>query len=255
MGSGLGRSGNGPRPKPERVGRYSTKLGEDLIATKTRNKTAVRTTKGKGGRRPTVKARGGPDLMLLPIAVGVILVLLAAGVVVYYFANRHSNTPAQAANIPCDALQHTQNHYHVGLQIVYQGNLLPIPSNIGIQGDPTAPTCYYWLHVHTANQNTIHIEAPASRTFTLGDFFSVWTTWNQSQGLPAEPLDPKHVSTLPALTAGQQLVIYVDQSDGKGPQLYTGNPRAIVLKPHEIITLEISPPTITPPPFTFAAGL
>jgi hypothetical protein len=63
------------------------------------------------------------------------------------------------------------------------------------------------------------------------------------------------VSTI-ALTPDETLVVYVDLSDGKGPQIYSGDPRSIVLKPHEIITLEITPPKVTPPPpFTFASGL
>jgi hypothetical protein len=38
--------------------------------------------------------------------------------------------------------------------------------------------------------------------------------------------------------------------------VYTGDPNAIVLKSHEVITLEITPPAVTPPPpFTFASGL
>jgi hypothetical protein len=59
-----------------------------------------------------------------------------------------------------------------------------------------------------------------------------------------------------ALTADQRLVVYIDLQDGKGPQLYTGDPKAIELKNHEVITLEITPPEVTPPPaFTFAGGL
>jgi hypothetical protein len=35
-----------------------------------------------------------------------------------------------------------------------------------------------------------------------------------------------------------------------------GDPNAIVLKSHEVVTLEITPPTVTPPPaFTFTSGL
>jgi hypothetical protein len=51
-------------------------------------------------------------------------------------------------------------------------------------------------------------------------------------------------------------VIYVD--DGSGPKVYTGDPRAIVLKNHEVITVEITAPGVpqaSPPPFTFASGL
>jgi hypothetical protein len=228
------------------------------LASKTRNKAAVRSTKGKGGRRPPVRSKSGPDLMLLPIAVGGILLALAAGLLIYYFANNHTTAspgPVKAGSIPCDRLEGSQTHYHAALQIVYQGVVHPIPANIGIQGNPASPTCFYWLHVHAAYQNTIHIETPANRTFTLGDFFKVWTVWNQAQGKPAEALDSTHVSTI-TLTPDETLVVYVDLSDGKGPQIYTGDPNSIVLKPHEIITLEITPPKVTPPPpFTFASGL
>ena len=54
----------------------------------------------------------------------------------------------------------------------------PIPGGIGIQGGETAPTCFYWLHVHSANPNVIHIESTADRVFTLGDFFKVWDAWS-----------------------------------------------------------------------------
>jgi hypothetical protein len=219
----------------------------------------VRGTKGKGGRRPSVRAKSGSDLMLLPVAVGGILVVLAIGLLIYYFATKpHTTTPTQpvkAAGIPCDHLEQTQVHYHAAVQIIYQGNLHPIPSNIGIQGNPASPTCYYWLHVHQAYQDTIHIESPANRTFTLGDFFDVWTTWNRAQGKAAEPLDATHVSTI-TLTPDEKLVVYVDLGDGKGPHVYGGDPKSIVLKTHEVITLEITPPAVTPPPpFTFASGL
>jgi len=62
------------------------------------------------------------------------------------------------------------------------------------------------------------------------------------------------VSTF-TLTPDQTLKVYIDLQDGKGPQPYTGDPSAIVLKSHEVISLVISPPDTTPPAFTFASGL
>jgi hypothetical protein len=223
------------------------------MATKT--KAGVRTGAGKGSRRAPVKVKRGADVPLLPIVVGAILLLFAAGIVIYFLANNKPTGPQIVAGVPCDSLEHTQVHYHAALQIVYQGNVLPIPANIGITGDPTAPTCFYWLHVHAANPNVIHIESPANQTFTLGQFFAIWSTWNKAQGLQNEPLNATHVSTL-TLTPDETLVVYIDLQDGKGPQLYKGDPNAIVLKSHEVITLEITPPTVTPPPsFTFTSGL
>jgi hypothetical protein len=223
------------------------------MATKT--KAPVRTGAGKGSRRPPVRVKKGNDVPLLPIAVAALLLVFAIGLIIYFLANNKSTTPTTAAGVPCDHLEQSQVHYHAALQIVYQGNVLPIPANIGITGDPAAPTCFYWLHVHAANQNVIHIESPATRTFTLGQFFAVWSAWNKGQGLPNEPLNATHVSTL-TLTPDEKLVVYIDLQDGKGAQPYTGDPNAIVLSSHEVITLEITPPAVTPPPsFTFTSGL
>jgi hypothetical protein len=225
------------------------------MATKT--KAPLRSGAGKGSRRPPVRVKKGNDVPLLPIAVAGILLVFAVGLIIYFLANNKSTAPVAAAGIPCDQLEHTQVHYHAAVQIVYQGNVLPIPANIGIVTDPVSgnTTCFYWLHVHPANTDVIHIESPATDTFTLGQFFAVWTTWNKAQGLPNELLNATHVSTL-ILTPDQKLVTYIDLQDGKGPTVYTGDPNAIVLKSHEVITLEITPPAVTPPPaFTFTSGL
>src|ERR1700694_2828258 len=175
------------------------------MATKTRAKAAVRTGTGKGGRRPPVKVKRGSDIPLLPIAVAGILLAFAIGVIIYSVANNKPTPgPVTVAGIPCDALQHSQVHYHAAVQIVYQGNVDPVPANIGISGDPAAPTCYYWLHVHAADTNVIHIESPANQTFTLGKFSGVGSAWNSSRGLPNEPLDTKHVSSF-TLTPDEKL--------------------------------------------------
>ena len=141
-------------------------------------------------------------------------------------------------SIPCDQLEHTQVHYHAFLRILNQGDVMPIPTNVGRKVG-----CYYWLHMHTNEAGIIHIESPNDRTFTLGDFFDVWSDWG---GKP-ELLDRTHVSTL-TVTSGEKLKVYVDLDDGGGATAYTGDPRAIVLQSHEIITLEITPPAVTPPP-------
>ncbi len=193
---------------------------------------------------------------------GVILVVLfsvCGGLAVLGTLGRatQSPTPAVASGVPCDQLEHSQAHFHAAIQIVYQGTLRPIPANIGIVTDSAGyPSCFYWLHVHAGSPDVIHVEAPANQSFTLGQFFDVWTAWNKSMGQPQhELLDATHVSTI-TLAGDQKLVVYIDLQDGKGPQVYTGDPKAIPLKSHEIITLEITPPTVSPPPsFTFSSGL
>jgi hypothetical protein len=230
-----------------------------VVATKTKAKADVRTGKGKGGgRRTPVKVKSGPEIPLLPVAVGAILLigLIALIVAILYF-NKPAAPLPKAGGVPCDKLEHSQVHYHAALQIIYQGVQTHIPSNIGIVTDSTGASvsCFYWLHVHAQNPDVIHIESPASQTFTLGQFFDVWTAWNKQTGAGGvEQLDATHVAQF-TLTGAQKLVIYIDLQDGKGPQPYTGDPRAIQLKSHEVITLEITPPDNPPPSFTFGSNL
>jgi len=161
-----------------------------------------------------------------------------------------SGSPLPAASvphtsIPCDQLEHTQVHYHAFLRILNAGSQVPIPTNVGRNLG-----CYYWLHMHTNESGIIHVESPSDRTFTLGDFFDVWSDWGDRSQL----LDAKHVSTF-TLSSGQTLAVFVDLDDGGGAKAYSGDPRSIVLRNHEIITLEITPPSVNPPPaFSWPSG-
>ena len=192
----------------------------------------------------------GAGVPLLPIVVGSILVVLAIvmiGFIVYL--QRPAAGPQKVAGIPCDQLQHSQVHYHTALQIIYHGVTTNLTDDIGIQTDSTGAnvSCYYWLHVHAQNKNVIHIESPANDTFTLGQFFDVWNAWSQANGKGAQKLDATHVATF-TLGPDDKIVTYVDLGDGKGATVYSGDPRAIVLRQHEVITIEITPPDVTPPP-------
>ncbi len=226
-----------------------------------RSKPAVRGVRGpksKANRRAPVKS--GNDIPIMAVVVGVILLFVFIGLLIWGVKNNQSasgppSVAASSGTIPCDALERTQVHYHAALQIIdATGTMHPLPSGLGIQGGEASPTCFYWLHVHGANKNVIHIEAPADRVFTLGDFFKVWNAFSTYNNGPAEKLDSTHVSTL-AVAPQQTVVAYIDLNDGKGPQVYAGDPNAIVLKSHETITIEITPPTTPPPAFTFTSGL
>jgi len=226
------------------------------MANRSRANAAAGSGKGKAGRRQPVKPRSGSGVPLLPVVVASILGLLVIAMIgAIIYLNRTPAAPSTVAGIPCDHLEHSQVHYHSAVQIVYHGVVTNIRDNTGIQGDPNAPTCYYWLHVHSADKNVIHIESPANQTFTLGQFFDVANAWSNANGYGAVKLDSTHVATF-TLQPGEKEVVYVDLGDGKGAQPYTGDPRAIVLKSHEVITIEITPPDVNPPPaFTFPSGL
>ncbi|HET7339401.1 MAG TPA: hypothetical protein VFK22_07615 [Candidatus Dormibacteraeota bacterium] len=227
------------------------------MAPKNRAQAGAGARKGKTSRRP-VRPKVGQGVPILPIVVASIVGLLAIGMIVWiiYLGRPQPSTNPSVAGIPCDQLEHSQVHYHTGLQIVYNGQVTDLPANAGIQTDSAGnEKCLYWLHVHQADRNVIHIEAPAAHTFTLGQFFAVWNQWSQANGDGARKLDATHVATF---TAGpdQKIVTYVDHGDGKGPQIYSGDPSSITLENHEVITIEITPPDVNPPPtFTFPSGL
>ena len=156
------------------------------------------------------------------------------GILIYGFVGSHAPT---ASAIPCDQLEHTTYHYHLGIQIIDKGEPVPIPTNVGREG-----LCYYWIHMHADSPGVIHIESPVQRTFTLGDFFDVWAKSSKAR------FDSRHVGLL-TLSAGQQVVVFVDG------QRYQQDPRGITLVSHEVIQLEITPPTIDPPPaYTLPPG-
>ena len=195
------------------------------------------------------------------IASGAVVVLVLVSVLAYIGFSRFSTQssggvfptttgsplPTGAAPtgaIPCDQLEHTQVHYHTVLRSLNQGNAVLIPTDLG-----RTASCLYWLHMHTGEPGIIHVEAPGDRIFTLGDFFQVWGVWARKP----QPLDSTHVSSF-TLTTDQRLLIYVDRDDGLGPVAFPGDPKAIVLRPREIITIEIAPPMVSPVGSPFPGG-
>jgi hypothetical protein len=220
------------------------------MASRSRSKSA------KTARRQAAKPRRDQGTPLLPIVVGGILGVLTIAMIAFIvYLNRPGPAPAKVSGIPCDHLEQTQVHYHAALQIVYQGNVVNLPDNTGIQTDATGNvSCYYWLHTHGGEKNVIHIESPASDTFTLGQFVDVWNAWSLANGKDSQNLDATHVSTFP-IGPSDKVVTYIDLGDGKGPTVYEGDPRAIPLKLHEVITIAINPAAgYKPPTFTFPSG-
>ena len=123
------------------------------MAPKSRAKAAAGAGKGKAGRRSPVRSKS-TGVPLLPIVVGGILgVLVIAMIAAIFYFGRPAAAPQSVGVIKCDQLEHTQVHYHAAVQIMYHGNVVNIPDNVGIQLDSTGTnvSCYYWLHVHAAN--------------------------------------------------------------------------------------------------------
>jgi hypothetical protein len=133
------------------------------------------------------------------------------------------------AGISCDEMEGQRIHIHQHLLILDHGNSVPVPYDVG---RPASNQCLYWLHTHTPD-GVIHIESPANRTFTLGDFFAIW----------GQPLSTTRAASAFA-KEGSKLKVWID---GKP---YAGDPTKIPLVAHADIVIEAGPPFRTPPKFT-----
>jgi hypothetical protein len=133
------------------------------------------------------------------------------------------------AGISCDAQEGQRIHIHQHLVIFDHGKQVDIPANVG---QPAGRRCIYWVHTHTPD-GIIHIEAPKDRSFTLGDFFSVWGV----------PLSRTQAASAKG-AAGGRLKVWVN---GKP---YKGDPRKLALEAHTDIVIEAGPPFPKPPAFT-----
>lgn len=103
-------------------------------------------------------------MIIIPIIVAVAAVG-TAGALLYQ--------PPQAmaiSGVECHRNEQFNYHVHAHLDVFVDGQQQQIPANVGIL---SSPTCFFWLHTHS-NDGVIHIEAPQTRTFTLGQFLDVW---------------------------------------------------------------------------------
>ncbi|HEY6319255.1 MAG TPA: hypothetical protein VI462_15385 [Acidimicrobiia bacterium] len=156
-----------------------------------------------------------------------------------------SNSPGHTIDgIHCTTNEQLAYHVHSHLAIFVNGKQMGIPMGIGIapprQTQPgatgdfvVAGTCFYELHAHTAD-GVIHIESPTpGKVYTLGEYFDIWN----------QPLGPDQVAS-----AKGKVTAY------RNGQLFSGNPRDILLGAHVVIQLDVGK-VVAPKPYTFAAGL
>ena len=131
--------------------------------------------------------------------------------------------------ISCDAQEGQRIHIHQHLTIYDHGTQVLVPQFIGI---PAAARCIYWLHTHTPD-GFIHVEAPMDRSFTLGDFFSVW----------GQPITRTQVASAKT-KKGESTRVWLNGA------LYNGDPAKIPLTAHADIVIQVGPPFKKPAPFT-----
>lgn len=148
-------------------------------------------------------------------------------------------TGATVDGIQCQTSEQVAYHIHAHLAIFVSGASRTVPAGVGIPGPQQVQSgfvvggkCLYWLHTHDTT-GIIHIESPAQRVYTLGQFFDIW----------GQPLSSTQVGS-----ASGHVTVYLN---GKP---FAGDPRTIKLTPHAVIQLDVG--TVVPPhSYAFPSGL
>jgi hypothetical protein len=146
-----------------------------------------------------------------------------------------SPSPGQTVDgITCGAGEQVAVHIHIRLTIFVDGKPRSVPYGVGISSPQATPTakgpfvstgaCFSWLHTH-ASDGIVHIESPVQRTYTLGNFFDIW-----SQPLSATQVGPAHGKVTAFL-------------NGK---VWNGDPRSIPFAEHNQIQLDVGRPLVAP---------
>lgn len=111
------------------------------------------------------------------IIIPIILAVAAAGA---SGAVLYQPAPVMAiSGVECHRAEQNNYHVHSHIDIFVDGQKKEVPTNIGIL---TSPSCFFWLHTHSSD-GIIHVEAPQTREFTLGQFLDIWNQTRDSNGL------------------------------------------------------------------------
>lgn len=159
--------------------------------------------------------------------------------------------------ITCDPTMSNNYHIHVFLGVYYNGQLMALPTAVGMQnfgpassGFVDTASCFYHIHTHDSS-GIVHVEDPnpnnipvTGTMYTLQNVFDVWgiTTDANHFGPFTGPVE--------VFTSGQ--VSRGDENNGVIPATdltYWGqNANTVPLYSHEVIYVEIGPtyPTTLP---------
>jgi hypothetical protein len=139
--------------------------------------------------------------------------------------------------VGCGTQEYATYHVHTHLALFYDGKQMQVPPYIGF-APSLAGGCLYWIHTHDAT-GIIHIEAPdinppQGGPYTLGMFFDIW----------GQPLDRNNIAGFVG-----PVTAYVNGAK------YDGDLRAIPLRAHQQVVLEVGTPVVPPPNYAFPVGV
>jgi hypothetical protein len=169
----------------------------------------------------------------LPIAIGATI-----GASTYAAGDSSAGGQGQTVQgVPCDTSMPVQ-HIHAHLTFIANGVQRAIPLAIGVkdaftvQNFVVAAGCFYWLHTHDAT-GIIHVEAPVTTTFNLGQFFAIW----------GQPLSRSNIGGFSGTVTA-----YVDSTK------YDGDLGAVDFQAHKQITLIVGTVPDTIPIYAFPSA-
>jgi hypothetical protein len=149
----------------------------------------------------------------------------------------HLKDRLASIGLPALSAEGTALHIHQHLDMTINGQSVAIPPHIGI--NETAGFISS-IHIHDTT-GIIHVESPTIQTFTLGQFFDIWGVRFSRACIGGYCTSSTNV-----------LHVYVNAIQ------YTGNPRDIVLAPHQEIFVYYGPqdelPKTIPSSYNFPAG-
>jgi hypothetical protein len=162
-------------------------------------------------------------MIIVPIIIA-IAVAATAGALLYQ--------PPQVmaiSGVECNRTEQLNYHVHTHINVFVDGREQEVPDDVG-----RLTSCLYWLHTHAMN-GVIHVEAPQTREFTLGQFLDIWQQTHDSTEFFNS-------------VQGMNVTAYVD-----GEQ-FEGSYRDVPLQSLEQIALVYGePPADIPDEFNFAA--
>jgi hypothetical protein len=131
--------------------------------------------------------------------------------------------------IPCATQEYVTLHVHTHLALFANGKQVQVPKFIGAAATPQGG-CLYWIHTH-GTDGIIHVEAPQidapqGGDYNLGILFDIW----------GQPLMRDNIAGIKG-----PVTAFIN-----GTQ-YDGDLRAIPLKSHQRVVLEVGTPVVPPP--------
>jgi hypothetical protein len=158
---------------------------------------------------------------------------------------QHPASGQTVDNIPCQTNEQVAVHYHPYLKIYINDSQVQVPGGIGIPSSPGGiPKCLYWLHVHTGENNFIHIEAPPDQVntkFTVKNFFDVGGEPLTGTNFMGKTIDAKNALVTEVFDANGKLAQTANGADDAGK---------IVLSNHETIVMLYHSPNVKASPNT-----